>query len=309
MAEVSAESVNSWELRRNEAEDVPYATLVLSGGRSVQKKRRYAHPLFAALVGVAVMTGFALITYHGSSGGCEEVPAPNMPPSFQVGVYSTLKVDEPVEVMYGLYIPPHFKNERGPFPLIVYLHGYGDRTPDRFLKIGLPGSIKARIDKRTLDETMSEAPFNFIAFFPVDPSGTWTADSFEVGLVMQSLDEVIRRHNIDPSRIYLTGLSSGGAGVWRLAQSYPDKWAAVAPLSSIASPDPMKVRHIPMRIFHGAKDEKAPVAEVRTLVQKLREVGAKMEYFEYPDEGHVFPRRVYDTDELFDWFALQKKGD
>ena len=88
---------------------------------------------------------------------------------------------------------------------------------------------------------------------------------------------------------------------------YPDKWAALAPIAAFYSPDPVKVAHIPTRVFHGGKDREADVRPVRALVEQLRKIGAPVEYKEYPEEGHTGPAKEYASNNLFDWFLSLKK--
>jgi predicted esterase len=230
-----------------------------------------------------------------------EDPAPHMPPGFYLGQYHSSWDAEPVP--YGVYVPPHFKHEKGPFPLIVFLHGYGERRSDHIFSVGVPNYIAHHFGERT-----ENGRFEFVALFPIDPKGQWQVDTPEVEDAMKVLEHVIKRHHIDPARVYLTGISAGGSGVWRLAETYPDKWAAVAPVSSFIQPDVQKVRHIPAWIFHGAKDIAAPVERDRDLVQKLKAAQADVRYTEAPDRGHNM-RSVYDSQELYDWFATKTRED
>jgi predicted esterase len=210
---------------------------------------------------------------------------------------------EPTPVTYyGLYVPPHLQGQRGPFPLIVYLHGYGERTKWRIFKAGLPAAIAQRFGINK-----PNGIFPFVAFFPIDPTGHFQAGSVEVENIMQTLDYVIGRHRIDPARIYLTGISAGGSGVWELAQAYPDRWAAVVPVCSFISPEVEKVRHLPAWIYHGAKDQQAPVERERYLVQQLQAAGAEVHYTEVPNKGHYIWEEAYNPKTLYKWLASKKK--
>jgi predicted esterase len=229
-----------------------------------------------------------------------EDSAPRMPPGFYLGQYNASWDTEPVP--YGVYVPPHFKNQKGPFPLIVFLHGYGERKRDLIFSVGVPQYIA-----RHFGEHAENGPFEFVALFPIDPKGQWHTGTPEVEDAMKVLEHVRKRHHIDPDRVYLTGISNGGTGVWNLAETYPDKWAAVAPVCSFIQPDVEKVRHIPAWIFHGAKDPQAPVEQDRDLVQKLTAVRADVRYTEAPDKGHNL-RGVYYSRELYDWFATKKRA-
>ncbi len=236
----------------------------------------------------------------------EAVPSP-LPPGFYLGEYhgpSWWQGESTLTVNYGLYVPPHLQGQKGPFPLMVFLHGYGERTKSRIFKVGPPAAIVQRFGTNK-----PNGPFPFVAFFPIDPTGQWQAGSAEVEGVLMALDYVIERHRIDPTRIYLTGHSAGGNGVWSLAEAYPDKWAAVAPVCSFISPDVEKVRHLPAWIFHGAKDPQAPVARERLLVQQLQQARADVRYTEFPDKDHGIWPEVYNTKALYEWLAQKKRKD
>jgi predicted peptidase len=131
----------------------------------------------------------------------------------------------------------------------------------------------------------------------------------EVETALQAVDFVIGRHRIDPARVYLTGYSLGGNGVWGLAEAFPDKWAAVAPVSGFTSPDVAKVRHLPAWLFHGALDTSAPVERERELARALREAGAEVRYTEVPGGNHFIGPVAYGDRELYDWFARQRRKD
>jgi predicted esterase len=261
-------------------------------------RRRAAMMMAACLITLAVCVRFfALDVYENSS---HESSAAQMPEGFYLGQYYVSSDADPVQ--YGLYVPPHFRKESGPFPLIMMLHGYGERTPQTVFKVGLPDAIK-----RLVDNKKTKGRFDFVAFVPMDPQGTWETGTDTERDIMATLDYVVQRHHIDPNRIYLTGLSAGGSGVWRYAEAHPDRWAALAPACSFNDPDIDKVRHIPAWIFHGANDMQAPVERDRALVEKLKKAGADVRYTEFPDKFHAIGLDTYNTRGLYRWFATKTK--
>jgi predicted esterase len=277
--------------------------IALSIGRSAGTWTR-RHRLNAA-AGACVLGGAFFLYPLGSdlfTNLSRESALPSLPPGFYLGQYNKGSPWDTQLVHYGLYVPPHFQEQKGPFPLIVFLHDYHERSKDTIFKVGLPRSIARRFgpDRRN-------GPFEFVSLFPIDSTGKWETGSFEVEDAMTVLDEVMRRHRIDPARVYLAGFSNGGTGVWRLAEAYPDKWAAVAPVSSFLSPDVQKVRHLPAWILHGAKDRQAPVQRERDLVKKLQEVQADVRYTELQNREHEIWREAYDGKELYDWLATKKR--
>src|SRR2546422_8102185 len=56
----------------------------------------------------------------------------------------------------------------------------------------------------------------------------WTGTPAQVAIA--ALDQVSREFQVDSDRVYLTGLSMGGNGVWYLACRYPYRFAALVPI-------------------------------------------------------------------------------
>jgi poly(3-hydroxybutyrate) depolymerase len=199
---------------------------------------------------------------------------------------------------YTLFIPTEYNNQ--PYPLLVYLHGYGAR--------GVDG------DKPTTDGPGAflrerGKTFDMLVLFPQSESGSWEADTEDGQRVMAILEEVMRDYAVDRRRIYLTGTSAGGFGVWSLAARYPHKWAAIVPICGGGDPASVEaIQHIPCWCFHGACDKVIDVGQSRNMIAALRAVGARPRYTEYPDVGHACWDRAYSTAELWHWLRRQCSG-
>jgi predicted esterase len=217
---------------------------------------------------------------------------------FYRGIYWTQREER---VQYGLYVPPTFRDQPGPFPLIVFLHGYG-LNMETIFDFGPPKAIKFYFG-----ENKKLGRFDFVAFFPIDPTGNWKTGTNEMDGALEALEYVIEKQRIDRSRIYLTGASNGADGVWRLAEAFPDKWAAVAPVSSFVAPDVQKVRHIPAWIVHSAKDQFADVKTDRDLVAALKKAHADIHYVEVPDQNHNCWPALYCNKGVYEWFATKSR--
>ncbi len=207
---------------------------------------------------------------------------------------------EEIEWKYTLFVPAEYKGDR-PYPLLLYLHGYGARGIDgaRPTTDGLGPIIEDR-----------EKPFDMLVLFPQSETGSWEADSADGQRAMAILEEVARDYAVDQQRIYLTGTSRGGFGVWSLAARYPDRWAAIVPICGGGDPDSAKtIKHIPCWCFHGACDNVIDVEQSRRMIAALRAAGASPHYTEYPDVGHACWGRAYATPELWDWLRRQRLGE
>jgi predicted esterase len=280
------------------------ALIPICNFRSVWAGLKFARrrPLDAtgAACGIAVLVWLLVLGNDIYSHMPREAPLPKFPAGFYLGEYKGGFWDELAPIEYGLYVPPHLKNEKGPFPLIVFMHGgYREKTRERAFSDGMPQAIKSWIRRGYKPD--------YVAFFPIDPTGKWSAGSSEMEDAMKPLDYVIQHYNIDPKRVYLTGISNGASGAWRQVEAQPNRWAAIAAFSTFYCPDVETVRGIPAYIFHGAKDRSARVEPVRTFVQKLQTAGADVTYEEFPTMGHDTWTRVYSSHEFFDKLLRRRK--
>ena len=104
---------------------------------------------------------------------------------------------------------------------------------------------------------------------------------------MHVLQRVRQTYKIDESRIYLMGHSMGAIGTWKIAPKYPDIWAAIAPISGNGAPATLeRIRAVPEIIVHGDADPTVAVSGSRTMVAKLKELGAELKYIEVPGGLH-----------------------
>ncbi len=203
---------------------------------------------------------------------------------------------------YLLHLPDGYNQEAGRhWPVILFLHGAGERGQnlELVLKHGIPRIV----------EEMQDFPFITIA--PQCPMDTWWSDHFPVLDVL--LKEVVDRYDVDQNRIYVTGISMGGYGTWHLAATYPERFAAIAPICG-GGPwfygFPEKVRDLvktPVWAFHGALDEIVPLRESQILVDELRAVGGDVRMTIYPDAGHDSWTQTYRNPELYNWFLSNRK--
>lgn len=195
-------------------------------------------------------------------------------------------------VSYDLlvYVPKSPGAERKRWPLIVFLHGSGERGSDPFaLKVhSLPKILDAKDD------------FPFIVVSPQCPEKErWNTESLNA-----LLNEVIAGLPVDTNRIYLTGLSMGGLGTWKLAIAYPHRFAAIAPVCGWSHlEDVGKLKDTPVWVFHGAKDNVVPPAESEKMVEFLMRQGStKVKFTMYPDANHNAWDQTYANPELYQWF-------
>lgn len=201
------------------------------------------------------------------------------------------------DLHYYLYYPPDYypgKEER--FPLLLFLHGGGESGDDleAIQKLGPPKML------------VEGKQFPFLVLAPQNPhKKQW----WNTRAVKQLLDSVIRNNNVDPTRIYLSGLSRGGSAAWEMVVQYPDTFAALAVMCGM-TPVPYASwidKELPIWVFHGTKDESIPFSESKNMVEALQKLGHNVRFTVYKGLGHNVWERAYAMDELYDWMVFQKR--
>jgi predicted peptidase len=253
------------------------------------------------LLGSAVAVLFLLV----SSGALAKEPLPMEKRVYQDAAGKKLP--------YRLLKPPAVEEGKR-YPLVIFLHGAGERGSDNEKQLvhGVP--------QFAAKENREKYPCFLIA--PQCPAGQrwvevdWSADSHtqpkepgEAGrLTLELIDRAITDLPVDPKRVYVTGLSMGGYGTWDLLARRPDRFAAGAIVCGGADEATAeRIKHIPVWVFHGARDTAVKPARSRNMVAALEKTGGKPKYTEYPDVGHNSWDNAYRDPKLFAWLFAQQK--
>jgi predicted esterase len=197
------------------------------------------------------------------------------------------------EMRYLLYLPDGYDAEKGQkWPLIVFLHGAGERGDDLEL-VKIHGPPK-------LIEAGKRMPF---VVSPQLAIGEWWSPDMVAWLTKELMGAL----RVDPDRVYLTGLSMGGYGTWETAAKYPELFAAIAPICGRGDPAAAwRLRHIPTWIFHGAKDPVVPIKHSDDMNEALEQYGS-VKYTVYHEAEHDSWTETYLNEELYRWFLSHKR--
>ena len=207
---------------------------------------------------------------------------------------------------YWLHLPEGYAQggptgSRGSWPLLIFLHGAGERGDDleRVKLHGIP---------RVVDEGMD---LPMVAASPQCPADSWW--SLELRALDALLDALLADYQIDPRRIYLTGLSMGGFGTWSWALRRPSVFAALAPICGGLDGPPSAVRmverlkDVPIWAFHGARDPVVPLEAQTRPVEELRRLGGPARLTVYPEAEHDSWTVTYGNPELYAWMLAQSR--
>lgn len=197
---------------------------------------------------------------------------------------------------YLAYLPSGYQESIGKeWPLIIYLHGSSCKgnNLERVKKYGPPFY---------LDRGMQ---VDAIVISPQCPSNrNWVyGDWFE-----SFYREILDKYRVDPSRVYLTGMSLGGFGTWSLASRYPQYFAAIMPLCGGGRPDMAEtVKDLPTWVFHGEKDRKVRLTRSTEMVNAMQELGSRPKFSVLKGEGHDI-HHVYAEQSVYEWLLAQHKN-
>lgn len=193
------------------------------------------------------------------------------------------------EMEYALFVPSTYDKAKKT-PLVVALHGLNSSPQGIMRYTGL---------------TDLAEKYGYVVAAPMgyNPRGWYGArlitkkDGDPANLselsekdVMNVLGIVKKEYNIDPDRTYLMGHSMGGGGTVHLAVKYPDIWAALGPIApAISQPvsDLEKIKHIPVILVQGDKDNLVRVERVRPWAEQMKKLGMAHEYIEVAGGDHV----------------------
>ena len=194
-------------------------------------------------------------------------------------------------------------NPTANMPLIVFLHGDGESKS--FSSVGnLP------ITKYVSSKKAFKAG-NFIFIAPHQSNYSWT-NSNTVATLMELIDKVANDYKVDKNRIILTGMSRGGIGTWYIANKYPDKFAAIVPMSGYSNINANNFKNMPIWAISGnvGSDEQKYNSHMKDLVEKINKASgknlAKMETVN--GAKHSTIQQKYQRLELFKWMLAQKKN-
>jgi predicted peptidase len=216
---------------------------------------------------------------------------------------------------YRLFRP----NASGKLPLVVYLHGSGGLGTDNEKQMSLGNVFGTRV--WALPENQKRYPCYVLV--PQTDRG-WVrygdpAPGDSVARVVPGLgdgarvafeiiDALRKELPIDAARIYITGQSMGGAGVWHMTAQRPRLFAAAVPCCAPSTADDAVASiSTPVWNFHGVVDEAVPVAASRARIAALRKAGGHPLYTEYAGVGHNVWQWAYTEPALVRWIFSKQR--
>lgn len=202
------------------------------------------------------------------------------------------------KIAYLIHLPKEYSSEPNKrWPMVLFLHGRGESYgPLSLVAKWGPPQIAAK-----------DPSFPYILVSPQCPGETSWTNEGQQKLLMQLLDKIIDGYRIDTDRVYLTGLSMGGFGSWKLAAANPGRFAAVVPICGGGDPSTSAaLTALPIWVFHGDQDQAVPISKSDEMVKAIQAAGGKkIRYTTLEHVGHNSWEAAYHTPELYEWLNQQ----
>ncbi len=237
------------------------------------------------------------------------------PDDYQACIFSA---DNGVELKYRALLPENYDNGRK-YPLVLFLHGSGERGDDNLAQLKWGGGI--------FSNPVNREKYPAVVLFPQCPEDAYWAlderpiegfapDVFPenppVTPMLTALKELVESYTaggkIDTKRIYIVGLSMGGMAVFDMVCRWPDMFAAAVPIcGGVATERLQTAVKVPFRIFAGDADDTVPVANSRLAYLALKKYGGRVEYIEFPGVGHDSWNYAFRLPDFMEWLFAQHK--
>lgn len=214
---------------------------------------------------------------------------------------------------YLEYLPQGYNANSNKYPIVISLHGIGEKgtssTDPAVIKKSLEKVDNAGLPKYV--KAGQKYPFILISPQLKSKYGTWPPD-----YVMEVLNHVKKYLRIDERRIYLTGLSLGGFGVWKTAGEYPGVFAAIVPIcpggNALSKASAIAAQNVAIWDFHGSNDKIVSYTISTKMVNAVNSAPkrpkplAKTTIFQ--GMGHGIWDKVYKQTNALNWMLSFRNG-
>lgn len=230
--------------------------------------------------------------------------------------YKEFVSTEGQNINYRLLTPRDMKAGKK-YPLVIFLHGLGERGSDNELQLKHGGQMFLN--------PSNQEKYPAYVIFPQCPVTTFWAyqsipSSFEelkaeenMTAVFRAVKEMIDQYrampSVDASRVYIMGVSMGAMATYDMVSRFPEVFAAAIPICGAVGPGRIgAAKNVKFRIFHGDADPTVPVECSRRACRELKAAGADVEYFEIAGCGHLSWNPAFNKEDFMQWLFKQKKS-
>lgn len=233
-------------------------------------------------------------------------------------LYKQYSKDDKV-LNYRILYPNNFDVAKK-YPLILFLHGAGERGNDNEKQLSNGGKLFLdSLDKYPAIVIFPQCPNDdyWANLYRPDAGGASRIFDFHYNegpnptmtLVISLIDEMLSEPYIDDKRFYISGLSMGAMGIWELTWRMPEKIAASLPICGGGPPEmAKKMTEVPIWAFHGVKDNVVHPRYSRRMVESVQKAGGKAKITLYPDANHNSWDPAFSESKFLSWMFSKSKN-
>lgn len=252
------------------------------------RKSRSNHMKSLRIINSSILIATSLV-YVGVQ-GAEPSPGQQVEQSF--------RTKDSADVRYLLYLPDNYSPAKDRLPVMLFLHGRGESDG--------PLSVVAKWGPPLLATRGEKFPFILVS--PQCPrEDSWSSATQQARLT-ELLDSMIEKYNADKNRVYLSGLSMGGSGSWRMAADHPERFAAVVPICGRGDlKDAAKFKDLPLWVFVGDQDR--VFQSNIDMAEAIKKAGSKASRITTLENiGHNSWSAAYASPDLYTWLNQQTRS-
>jgi predicted peptidase len=262
---------------------------------------------------------FLLVAFALSSGFCSmmtTLSAADRIGEFEVRSLKFTGGEYQAEEFGYLVLPPANVEPERQYPLVLFLHGAGERgnDPQKLLPHFPTQMAKSKWREKfpcylVVPQCRDGVMWIQAALSDRESSPMPTEPTAQLQMAKAVLDKSLNELPVDRDRVYLTGLSMGGFGSWELAMRHPELFAALAPVCGGGDEtQAARLKGLPIRVGHGAEDTVVWPIRSQRMVEAVKKAGGNIQYTEYAGVGHNSWTSFYsEPDGVVAWMFQQKR--
>ena len=214
---------------------------------------------------------------------------------------------------YLEYLPQGYHSGSEKYPVVISLHGIKEK--------GTTSTDRARVlaDLEKVDNVGLPKYVKYGKNYPfilISPQLKSNQGSWPPSYIIQVLNHVRKYLRIDDRRVYLTGLSLGGLGVWKTAGEYPDVFAAIAAVcpggNALNKAGAIAANNVAAWGFHGGSDNIVSYTVTTKMINAMNAAPKKPNPLAkatiFPGMGHIIWDKAYHETGVLDWMLKHRKG-
>lgn len=204
-------------------------------------------------------------------------------------------------------------NSNKQYPVHLFLHGAGERGNDNVSQLVHGGKLFLKKENRE--------QYNSWVIFPQAPKNDWwgykdpykfdynVKESKAMSLVVKLMDDFTQRKDVNPNKVFVSGLSMGGMGTFVILNLRPEMFAAATPICGDGDPSLVSnySKKVPVWIFHGSDDTVVSPKKSLKMAKAIIENGGSPKITFYENVGHDSWNNAFAEKEFINWIHSKSK--